>query len=465
MLVPRWDDAEAFFRMAFENEAKSPETARNFARCINEQDRRSEPHAAAVEPLVRQYPDDGVLAAQLAWAMIRDNKRDDAVAMLERSRQLGVDPATVISPGLIRQVEEEHGRKVNDKAKRQAESAGARPRRHTVRLTCKLKKKPRQLRRFFVGIGWWSLGFTVFYLVVMGVMCLAGILLAYWTRGLRAAEMLGTPDEEEPSAGPLFRSRRESRLTRFYVLALFSGLIFFYAALPLVFVGLLLVFLATLVLSIFVRRNSAAQDVHAMLLRASGGGMGAVFEALFAQGDSRTLGVRPSRKECPKLFTAIYDVAERVDTDPPDEVWIAPGAEFSVYQKGRGPFGMFGSRKRVLTIGLCVLSFLTIDEFKSILAHEFAHFSHADTFWHRFLFQVHLSLNTAIKEMARTGGWVTYLNPFFWFFWLYSRSFGLLASGFSRSREFLADRMACQLYGSDVFTEALRKVCTDGAGF
>lgn len=262
-----------------------------------------------------------------------------------------------------------------------------------------------------------------------------------------------------------FRSRRESRLTRFYVLALFSGLIFFYAALPLVFVGLLLVFLATLVLSIFVRRNSAAQDVHAMLLRASGGGMGAVFKALFAQGDSRTLGVRPSRKECPKLFTAIYDVAERVDTDPPDEVWIAPGAEFSVYQKGRGPFGMFGSRKRVLTIGLCVLSFLTIDEFKSILAHEFAHFSHADTFWHRFLFQVHLSLNTAIKEMARTGGWVTYLNPFFWFFWLYSRSFGLLASGFSRSREFLADRMACQLYGSDVFTEALRKVCTDGADF
>jgi Zn-dependent protease with chaperone function len=119
----------------------------------------------------------------------------------------------------------------------------------------------------------------------------------------------------------------------------------------------------------------------------------------------------------------------------------------------------------VLTVGLCVLPFLTVAEFKSILAHEFAHFSHADTFWHRFLFQVSLSLRTATREMARTGRWLTWANPFFWFFWLYSKSYSLLSAGFSRSREFLADRMACSLYGSDVFTEALRKVCIDGTHF
>jgi Zn-dependent protease with chaperone function len=40
-----------------------------------------------------------------------------------------------------------------------------------------------------------------------------------------------------------------------------------------------------------------------------------------------------------------------------------------------------------------------------------------------------------------------------------------LSAGFYRSREFLADRMACCLYGSDVFATALSKVCTDGTLF
>ena len=200
------------------------------------------------------------------------------------------------------------------------------------------------------------------------------------------------------------------------------------------------------------------------MLRASGGGMKAVFRALFARSSGGGFGVRKRREDCPRLFAAIDEVAKRADTAPPDEVWISPGADFSVYQRGRGPFGVFGSRKRVLTLGLCVMTYLSAGEFKSILAHEFGHFSHADTFWHRFIFQVTLSLRTATRDMARSG-WVIWVNPFFWFFWLYGKSFALLAAGFSRSREFLADRLACTLYGSDVFIAALRKVCTDGTHF
>jgi Zn-dependent protease with chaperone function len=70
-----------------------------------------------------------------------------------------------------------------------------------------------------------------------------------------------------------------------------------------------------------------------------------------------------------------------------------------------------------------------------------------------------------MNEMARTGGVLTYGNPFYWFFWLYSKSYSMLSAGFSRSREFLADRMACTLYGSNVFTTGLRKVCTEGSYF
>jgi Zn-dependent protease with chaperone function len=38
----------------------------------------------------------------------------------------------------------------------------------------------------------------------------------------------------------------------------------------------------------------------------------------------------------------------------------------------------------------------------------------------------------------------------------------MMAAGFSRSREFLADRMAVSLYGRDVFESALTTVATEG---
>src|SRR5262249_44485016 len=70
-----------------------------------------------------------------------------------------------------------------------------------------------------------------------------------------------------------------------------------------------------------------------------------------------------------------------------------------------------------------------------------------------------------VEGMGQTGGWYNYINPIFWFLVLYHKSYRLLSAGFSRSREFLADRMAAGLYGSDVFASALTKVCTDGTLF
>src|SRR5262249_25274800 len=97
--------------------------------------------------------------------------------------------------------------------------------------------------------------------------------------------------------------------------------------------------------------------------------------------------------------------------------------------------------------------------------HEYAHFSHRDTFYNRFIYQVQLSISQALQGMGESGGKLNYMNPFFWFLYLYYKAYNLLSAGFSRSREFLADRMACCLYGSDVFTSALAKVSTDGTLF
>jgi Zn-dependent protease with chaperone function len=148
-----------------------------------------------------------------------------------------------------------------------------------------------------------------------------------------------------------------------------------------------------------------------------------------------------------------------------DEVFLAPGSSIGVHQEGRGPFGIFGVNRRILTLGMSTLHFLTLSELQSILAHEYAHFSHRDTFYNRFIYQVQLSIDQALRGMGQSGGAVNYVNPFFWFLYLYYKAYNLLSAGFSRSREFLADRMASCLYGSDVFATALTKVSTDGTLF
>jgi Zn-dependent protease with chaperone function len=199
------------------------------------------------------------------------------------------------------------------------------------------------------------------------------------------------------------------------------------------------------------------------LLRTSQGSLWAVVKGLFTGIGVGTDGVRTTAAEQPKLFAAIHEVARRVDTDPVDEVYVVPGSDMAVKQEGRGPFGVFGSRRRVLILGLATMH--SVSELKAILAHEYAHFSHQDTLYIRFIGQVTLTLAATQHEMKQSGGWLTYVNPFFWFFYLYARSYRMLSAGFSRSREFLADRMACSLYGSDVFLSGLTRVYTDATLF
>jgi Zn-dependent protease with chaperone function len=479
----QWPDAESFLRVALQ-ENSNVETARLLARAISH---GTGPFTAAVEPLLSQFPDDGVLVSHYAHALVREGRRDEAAAQLARARQLGTDPARVLDPREVRDLDGEQSRKSAEARRRQADEERHRAEADRRRAEEERRRAAEEARRrdeeakrraaeerriaaanapgFWGTVGWWAVVFTLFYGTIMGLMCLAGVLLARRTHGRHTTQLRDAPPPSRAAPGRVARTVHEMRLGRLYGIALGVALVLFYLSLPFVLLGLLLVFGCTLLLALVVNRNSQAADVHAALLRASGGGIGAVFQAVFARTGAGGYGLLKDREDCPRLFDAIDEVARGVQTEGPDEVWLSPGADFGVHQEGRGPFGMFGSRKRVLTLGLCVMDVLSVGELKSILAHEFAHFSHADTHWNRFLYQVTLSLRTAMREMARTGGALTYANPFYWFFFLYNKSYGLLSAGFSRSREFLADRMACTLYGSDVFCRALRKVCTDGTHF
>ena len=427
ILHHRLDEAESLFQQALREDPQDNRSARGLAWAIAFNEAHFGSRAQPVAELLEQFPKDGVLVCLHAAALAEDNDGRAAARELQRARQMGVDPSRILNPERVKMIED--------------------------------KAVPSLLER----AAWTLGGFAVFYAVVMGLMALAGLLLAGRTRGDRALQLIDAEPDALVADGQVLRAGHESLLARCYALALFLGLVLFYLAIPFILAGLLAATGLLLYLIFLLPRIPVKLIIIVVVVGL--GGIWAILKSLFAAPGQGSFGVAKTAEQCPQLYQVLGEVAQRVDTDPVDAVYLAPGSAIGVHQEGRGPFGLLGVKRRVLTLGLSTMHFLTVDELKAILAHEYAHFSHSDTFYSRFIYQVNLSIQQALDGMGQSGGKLHYVNPFYWFLVLYHKAYNLLAAGFSRSREFLADRMASSLYGSDVFTSALTRVMTDGSLF
>jgi Zn-dependent protease with chaperone function/TolA-binding protein len=418
----RYFDAERCFRQALNEKPNESQYARFLTRAILGQGAPAhiDKVVAEIGGLCGQFPEDGELQAMYAVVLAVAKRPSEAAAALERAKQLGTDPENIIGRDSVEKIQE--------------------------------MSKPSLVGRLL-----WIMGyFAAAYAVIMLLMAGTGVLLAALTGG-----------EPAPAPSPFVDThelyRGESALATIYMLALLGSLILFYVAIPFVVVGLVGITGAILYGIFMLGRIPIKLVVIVVVIGVSMAW--AVLKSIFAKGSGQSFGVRKTAADCPRFCEAVGEVAAKVGTDPVDELYLGPGAGISVHQQGRGPFGIFGVKRRVLSVGWATLRYLTIGELKAILAHEYAHFSHRDTFYSRFIYQVTLSIAHALGGMAAAGGRLNYVNPFYWFFVLYYRAYSLLAAGFSRSREFLADRIAASLYGKDVFFSALTKVATDGTLF
>jgi Zn-dependent protease with chaperone function/Flp pilus assembly protein TadD len=421
--------AEQIARKMLEEEPQDVRNAQAVALSVIANRDRVHASEPVIQDMMNRFPNDGLLVCLHALSLAANEKNRAAYDELQRARSMGANPTEFLTPEIVRAIEK--------------------------------SGEPGWIEQ----LAWVFACFLGFYAVVMLSMAGVGVILASRTRGARALELLGNTDEMI-SAGQVARTHSESLLTRLYAFALFLGLILFYVAIPFILVGLLVV-TGALLYGIFMLPRIPIKLIVIIVVVGLGGAW-AVLKSVFAGmggGGGANFGLAKSPEECPRLHELLRDVANRVDTEPIHEVCLAPGSSISVHQEGRGPFGIFGVKRRVLTLGLSTMRFLNVSELKAILAHEYAHFSHQDTFYSRFIYQVNLAISHALHGMAESGGAINYVNPFYWFLFLYHKSYELLSAGFSRSREYLADRMAATLYGGDVFAEALKKVCTDGTLF
>jgi len=123
--------------------------------------------------------------------------------------------------------------------------------------------------------------------------------------------------------------------------------------------------------------------------------------------------------------------------------------------------GIFGWHRNYLVIGLPLMQGLAPDEFKAVLAHEFAHSSRGHGRFGNWLYRVRRTwaqiFEQIAKQRTRFGGVLfKFLN---WFWPLFNGHAFVLA----RANEYEADACSVRLAGADAAARALIRSRVDGA--
>ncbi len=190
----------------------------------------------------------------------------------------------------------------------------------------------------------------------------------------------------------------------------------------------------------------------------------AVIRSVFARPPDVAPGRPLRRQEAPDLWALAEAVAARVETRPIDSIYITPGAEVAVTERGPLLRKLRGLGERALILGLGALPGMTQGQLKAILAHEYGHFSNRDTAGGNLALQVRVSMHQMAFQLA-TNGLAKWYNPAWLFINGFNRIFLRITLGASRLQEILADRYAAVAYGSRLFVEGLKHIVRQSLAF
>jgi len=291
-------------------------------------------------------------------------------------------------------------------------------------------------------LGWVQLLGMLWVLSWLGIV-LVGMVLS--TATARAAERLATSPIDQPAtvAGVL----------RFaYRLVLGVTCVWYWLSMPVVLVAIGTAAAAFLFWFMVGELPAGFQWVVLGISLLVGGMLAA---RLLVTRTDKDEGIELGKDQHPQLWALLHEVAERVRTRPVDKVFLVPGTSIAVYEdSGLGRTMRGGRSTRCLVLGFGALIGLSVGQLRSILAHEYGHFSHGDTSGGAFALSVRRSLSDLVDTLEYTGTAVLY-NPLAWLLLAFFKIFQLLSMGISRLQEVEADRIAIRLYGGEVFARTM----------
>jgi Zn-dependent protease with chaperone function len=192
--------------------------------------------------------------------------------------------------------------------------------------------------------------------------------------------------------------------------------------------------------------------------------LAAVVRSLFVRVKNEDPGHAVTPEEMPALWELARAVAQRLNTRPVDAIFLTPGVEIGVFERGALRAMLRNQGQRYLILGMGALSGLTQGQLRAILAHEYGHFSNRDTAGGNLAQLVQRSLYNIARNLS-SSGLATWYNPAWWFVNIYNRIFLRITQGASRLQEFLADRVAALAYGAHNLAGGLEQLIRQNITF
>lgn len=177
-------------------------------------------------------------------------------------------------------------------------------------------------------------------------------------------------------------------------------------------------------------------------------------------------GIQITAEDEPALFALIEEVVSEVGTKLPKKVFLVPDVNASVFYDSNF-WSLFLPIRKNLNIGLGLINTVSVAEFKSLLAHEFGHFSQRSMTVGSYMYYVNrliynlLYENTSyenlaakIQEYVGIFSWFVYgaLKVVVWVQVLLQKIHKLIHLHYyalSREMEFHADAVAAHVAGAD----------------
>lgn len=252
------------------------------------------------------------------------------------------------------------------------------------------------------------------------------------------------------------RARGSSRfLRRAYAVVLWLSCLYYYVSLPIV--ALVVLAAGGGIVYLMLATGHVPVKLLLIVVVMTLATLWSILKSVLVRGADTDPGERLDLRAHPRLRAVLGEVARRVGTRSVDNVYLTPGTDVAVMERGGIGRQLSGRAERCLILGVGVLDGFRVGPFKAVLAHEYGHFSNRDTAGGGFALAVRRSLVAMAGNLARSGAAAWY-NPAWLFLNGFYRVFLRISQGASRLQEMLADRWAAFTYGSRAFEEGLRHV-------
>ncbi|WP_166355294.1 M48 family metallopeptidase [Phytoactinopolyspora limicola] len=160
-------------------------------------------------------------------------------------------------------------------------------------------------------------------------------------------------------------------------------------------------------------------------------------------------GIEVTPDDEPVLWQTVNELAEQVQTAPPDEIRIVGDVNAAVSEDTKF-LGLKATRRRMY-IGMPLLTTMTVDEMRSILGHELGHYSGSHTRLGAPVYRGRTSLIATVQGLEK--------HPFVRRIFVgYAKFFFRVSQSVSRRQELEADQHSVTIAGRAAASSALRKV-------